>query len=101
LDRAFDEGGVNYGNRFILGKKTDPIPTPTALMLLALQSASDHPRVGAAIRYLKRMTESTGDLEPLAWPRLALDAHAGHPDVGDHPARLDAQIDKLLDGADE
>ena len=100
LDRAFDEGGVNYGNRFVLGKMTDPIPTPTALMLLALQGSGDHPRVGAAIRYLKRTTESTTDLEHLAWTKLALDAHAGHPDVGDHPARLDEQIEKLLNVAD-
>ncbi len=37
LDRAFDQGGANYGNKVILGKPTEPIPTPTALMLLALQ----------------------------------------------------------------
>src|SRR5262245_12133760 len=30
LDRAFDEGGVNYGNRRVLGRMTEPIPTPTA-----------------------------------------------------------------------
>jgi uncharacterized protein (DUF362 family) len=101
LDRAFDEGGVNYGNRFVLGKKTDPIPTPTALMLLALQGAGDHPRVGPAVRYLKSMTESTTDLEHLAWTKLAFDAHAGHPDVGNHPVRLDEQMDQLLELADE
>src|SRR5262249_50763798 len=26
LDRAFDEGGINYGNRTVLGRRTDPIP---------------------------------------------------------------------------
>ena len=30
-----DDGGINYGNRRILGKMTDPIPGPTAMMLLA------------------------------------------------------------------
>ena len=28
LDRAFDQGGVNYGNRMILGRMTEPIPGP-------------------------------------------------------------------------
>lgn len=37
LDRAMDEGGINYGNRRILGRMTEPMPGPTALMLLALQ----------------------------------------------------------------
>ena len=36
LDRASDEGGINYGNRRILGRITEPIPGPTALMLLRL-----------------------------------------------------------------
>ncbi len=51
LDRAMDEGGINYGNRTVLGKRTDPIPGPTALMLLALQG-HDHPRIEPAVRYL-------------------------------------------------
>src|SRR5262249_860189 len=82
------------------GKKTDPIPTPSALMLLALQGTGDHPRIGAAIRYLKGMTETTTDLEHLAWTKLAIDAHRGHPDVGNHAARLDEQLEKLLSTAD-
>ena len=50
LDRAFDDGGINYGNRTVLGKRTDPIPGPTAIMLLAMQGLPDHPRVAEAIR---------------------------------------------------
>src|SRR5205807_10059280 len=49
LDRAMDEGGVNYGNRRILGRLTEPIPGPSALMLLASQSegkeAGNQPRI--------------------------------------------------------
>ena len=49
LDRAFDAGGINYGNRRVLGAMTEPIPGPTAIMLLALQG-HDEPRVQAARR---------------------------------------------------
>src|SRR3954447_7033799 len=52
LDRAFDQGGANYGNRMILGRMTEPIPGPTALMLLALQGYRTEPRVKAAVGYL-------------------------------------------------
>jgi uncharacterized protein (DUF362 family) len=41
LDRTFDDGGVNYGNRLILGRRTEPIPGPTALALLALQPGAE------------------------------------------------------------
>ncbi len=50
LDRANDDGGINYGNRRVFGRLTEPIPGPTALMLLALQG-KDHPRIHSAIRY--------------------------------------------------
>ena len=42
-------GGINYGNRQVLGSMTEPIPGPTAVMLLALQG-HDEPRVTAARR---------------------------------------------------
>lgn len=92
LDRAFDTGGVNYGNRFVLGKRTEPIPGPTALMLLALQGVTDEPRIDAAKGYLRVHGERTTDLEHLAWIKLAL---AAHPE--DEPTRaalpgLDARI---------
>jgi uncharacterized protein (DUF362 family) len=75
LDRAFDTGGVNYGNRTVLGKKTDPIPGPTAALLIALQGATGEPRLDAAIGYLRLESARTPDLEHLAWGRIALDRH--------------------------
>ena len=42
LDRTFDDGGINYGNRVVLGLRTEPIPGPTAIMLLALQGQGEH-----------------------------------------------------------
>ena len=44
LDRALANGGVNYGNRRIFGIALEPIPGPTAVMLLALQGRPDDPR---------------------------------------------------------
>jgi uncharacterized protein (DUF362 family) len=91
LDRAFDTGGVNYGNRCVLGKRTEPIPGPTALMLLALQGVAD-PRIDAAAGYLRVHGEQTTDLEHLAWIKLALAVHAN--DAATHAAlpELDERI---------
>ncbi len=77
LDRAFDGGGVNYGNRVVLGKPTEPIPGPTAVMLLALQGVTGEARVDAALGYLRGIARTAVDLEHLAWVRLALAGHAG------------------------
>lgn len=76
IDRSLDEGGVNYGNRRVLGRLTEPIPTPTALMLLALQGAVDHPRVDAAADYLVRSAMELEEVEHLAWTILATQASA-------------------------
>jgi uncharacterized protein (DUF362 family) len=81
LDRAMDEGGINYGNRRILGRMTDPIPGPTALMLLALQGRDDHPRIGAALNYLSGAALNHNDLEHFCWAKLALDAHREKTEV--------------------
>jgi uncharacterized protein (DUF362 family) len=72
LDRACDSGGINYGNRHVFGRLTEPIPGPTALMLLAIQGSTDHPRIQAAINYLQREIETDEDLEHLCWATLAL-----------------------------
>ncbi len=79
LDRAMDEGGINYGNRTVLGKRTDPIPGPTALTLIALQG-HDHPRIEPAVHYLVQQLQ-TADLEHLCWGKLALDLYRHIPGV--------------------
>jgi uncharacterized protein (DUF362 family) len=90
LDRAFDAGGANYGNKSILGKTTDPIPGPTAVALLALQGVTGEPRVDAAKAYLREHARTATDLDHLAWAKLALAAH------GDAPAEIDATIRDAL-----
>ena len=92
IDRAFDSGGVNYGNRVVLGKSTEPIPGPTAVMLLALQGTADQPRVEAAKGYLRVHAAQTTDLENLAWAKLALAAHADDSATRDFLPDLDVRI---------
>jgi len=92
LDRAFDDGGINYGNRTVLGRRTDPIPGPTALMLLALQGHSNEPRVAAAVHYLLRQATTNDDLEHLCWAKLALDCHRDQPGVEIELPGLDERI---------
>jgi uncharacterized protein (DUF362 family) len=104
LDRALDGGGVNYGNRCIFGTTLEPIPAPTALMLLALQGRPDHPRLTAAVQYLCRPPHpvsaaagETGktcgdDVEHLCWACLALDVYADRPGVRDVLAGLSERI---------
>ncbi len=91
LDRASDEGGINYGNRRVLGLITEPIPGPTALMLFALQGRGSEPRVAAAVRYLQKQAD-TDDLEHLCWIKLALEAHRDQHGVEDMLPRLDEAI---------
>src|SRR5262249_54900176 len=92
LDRAFDDGGINYGNRQVLGRRTDPIPGPTALMLLALQGRGDHPRVRASVRYLLREAQIDEDLQHLCWIKLALACHADPAEVREALPSIDARI---------
>jgi uncharacterized protein (DUF362 family) len=96
VDRAMDEGGINYGNRRILGRLTEPIPGPSALMLLAHQpdgrsGPANHPRVSAACGYLMKQIDC-GDLEHLCWIKLALDLYRSLPGVEQALPRIDALI---------
>ena len=90
LDRAMDDGGINYGNRKILGRSTEPIPGPTALMLLALQGV-DHPRLAAAVGYLVKQM-SGNDLEHLCWTKIAFELHRQLPGAEEALDRLDTAI---------
>ncbi len=92
LDRAFDTGGANYGNRMVLGRSTEPIPGPTAVMLLALQGVADEPRVDAAVGYLRVHAAQTTDLENLAWAKLALSVHEHDRATRDFLPELDTRI---------
>ncbi len=116
LDRAMDDGGINYGNRRILGRMTEPIPGPTALMLLALQGldrqgdketrrqgeesadASLSPcllvslsRISAAVGYLIKQIDGN-DLEHLCWTKIALELYRDVPGVDTALMRLDTII---------
>jgi uncharacterized protein (DUF362 family) len=97
LDRAFDEGGINYGNRKVLGRMTEPIPTPTALMLLALQATDSAPRVLAALNYLDEHTRYSTDLEHLCWTKLAFRTHGVHLPDSSAFSRLDNAIRQAIE----
>ena len=93
LDRALDEGGINYGNRRIFGRMTEPIPTPTAITLLALQGQESHPRIAAAQEYLrKQLRDAYLDVENLCWAKLALDVYGHESDVAAALPALDDRI---------
>ena len=96
LDRAFDTGGANYGNRVILGRSTEPIPGPTAIMLLALQGVTDQPRVDAALGYLRVTAAKSTDLEHLAWAKLALAAFDADRTTREFLPHLDERIGGAL-----
>ncbi len=91
LDRANDDGGINYGNRRIFGRLTEPIQGPTALMLLALQGR-EHARIQSAIRYLQKEAGADDDLENLCWTKLALDAYRDQPGLSEWLSNLDERI---------
>ncbi|HEV3084585.1 MAG TPA: DUF362 domain-containing protein [Gemmataceae bacterium] len=92
INRAFEDGGINYGNRVVLGKRTEPIPGPTSLMLLALQGHYQEPRVAAAVAYLLKEALASEDVEHLCWAKLALDCHQQQPGVKEALPVLDARI---------
>jgi uncharacterized protein (DUF362 family) len=101
LDRAFEEGGINYGNRKVLGKMTEPIPTPTALMLLALQKTGAHPRLAPALLYLIRQSDQGADLEHVAWTKLALSVYAEQFPGPDMAERIRKRIEELISAEDD
>ena len=97
IDRAFDDGGINYGNRTVLGKRTDPIPGTTALMLLAMQGVPDHPRIAAAIKYLKDHAAHAEDVDHLCWASIALARYEDRGVTSQELADLEARILRALE----
>jgi len=97
LDRAHDSGGANYGSKVILGTQTDPVPAPTAMVLLAVQGVKDHPKIDAAKGYLRVVAGKYSDLETLAWVKLALSVHADDETTKELLLKLDAKIQQSLE----
>jgi uncharacterized protein (DUF362 family) len=77
LDRTFDSGGINYGNRRVFGRLTEPAPATSGLLLLAFPDGPDHPRLQATRTLLQKLANETNDLENLCWMRLALSLDSG------------------------
>lgn len=96
IDRAHDAGGANYGSRLILGKQTEPMIGPTAVLLLAVQGVTDQPRIDAAKGYLRVVAGKTVDLENLAWIKLALSCHADDTATRELLPKLDAKLRDAL-----
>jgi uncharacterized protein (DUF362 family) len=96
LDRALEEGGCNYGNRRIFGVALEPIPGPTALMLLALQGRGAEARVAAAVGFLRGRALAGDDLEHLCWARLALDLYRDLPGVEETVIELRGRIEAAV-----
>ncbi len=61
-------------------------------MLLAVHGASDHPRVDAAVGYLRMHAAKATDLEHLAWAKIALSVHDSDTATRDLLPELDAKI---------
>ena len=91
LDRVLEGGGVNYGNRRIFGVSLEPIPTPTALTLLALQGQTDE-RISRSVTYLSEQALHAEDVEHLGWAVLALDAYRQPGAVSETIKRLQERI---------
>ncbi|MFN4260612.1 MAG: DUF362 domain-containing protein [Gemmataceae bacterium] len=92
LDRALDQGGVNYGSKHVFGRPTEPIPTLTALMMLALQRQPQSPQRARALEYLLHQAETAENLDHLGWIKLALDAYRHQPNVDGILPKLDERI---------
>jgi uncharacterized protein (DUF362 family) len=92
LDRTFETGGVNYGNRNVLGLPLEPMPGPTAAMLLALQGCTDDPRVQKSLAYLGDAALAGNDLEDLCLARIVFDVYRDQPGSAETSTELAERI---------
>jgi uncharacterized protein (DUF362 family) len=90
LDRTFDTGGINVGNKRVFSRMTEPVPAASALLMLAFAGQPDHPRLAATRDFLTRTLESEIDLENLCWIRLARSAWGDVAHAGTLVERIEA-----------
>ncbi len=92
LDRVYETGGANAGNRRVFGMATQPVPENTANLVLAFVNWEDDPRVAASRRFLLEVAADNDDLENLAWTRIALEGWKQEPEVAAALPRLEERI---------
>ena len=67
LDRALPDGGWNYGNRSVFGKKLRAFPATTGIALTALAGEPADPSVPAALEYLESELHRVRAPLSIAW----------------------------------
>src|SRR5262245_53082226 len=98
LNRAFDSGGTNYGNKRVLETITEPIPGPSAVALLALQHHGHEARVQATRDYIRMDAKRSEDVEHLSLTKLALSAH-GESDLKWLDERIEIAVQRHLNSS--
>jgi hypothetical protein len=89
-DRQLPEGGLNYGNTFVLDRLLRPHLQPTGLALLALSTeATKHSLVDKSLAYLEQNISAETATPSLCWSLLALAAYGRTP----------SQAEEWLEGA--
>ena len=79
LDRQLPEGGWNYGNTTVFGKKLRPIPESTGHALCALAGNADSDDVSVSINYLNREADRIRTPLALSWSIFGLAAWSNRP----------------------
>lgn len=95
LDRVYETGGANAGNRRVFGMATQPVPENTANLVLAFVNWSDEPRLVASRKYLLNVAQTHDDVGNVAWARIALTGWAHEPAIATALPAIDARLADL------
>jgi hypothetical protein len=79
LDRQLPDGGWNYGNTKVFGKKLLPIPESTGHALCALAGNAEPVDVNLSINYLNRQAGRVRTPLALSWSIFGLTAWSNQP----------------------
>ena len=86
LDRSVADGGWNYGNPLVMGRRLRPFPAATGIALAALCGEPRDDRIERAVDYLADMAATLRAPMSLAWAIIGLSAWSARP----------AGVDRLL-----
>jgi len=79
LDRQLPEGGWNYGNTFVFGKRLRPTPSSTGMALNALARTVDPEDVELSLEYLRQGLPHIRSPLTLGWGILGIQAWDERP----------------------